>query len=46
MRMAGPIFDNSLSLEMLGFLGADAAEGLDAVKNKRAPKFPSAQPKS
>ena len=46
MRMAGPIFDTSLGLEMFGFLGADAREGLDAVKNKRAPKFPSAQPKT
>ena len=45
MRMAGPIFDQSLALEMLGFLGEDAREGLDAVKNKRAPKFPSAQSK-
>ena len=45
MRMAGPIFDNSLALEMLGFLGPDAREGLDAVKNKRAPNYPSAQSK-
>ncbi|MES2999561.1 MAG: enoyl-CoA hydratase/isomerase family protein [Pseudomonadota bacterium] len=43
MRMAGPIFDNSLALEMLGFLGADAREGLDAVRNKRAADFPSAR---
>ncbi|HYF18240.1 MAG TPA: enoyl-CoA hydratase/isomerase family protein, partial [Ramlibacter sp.] len=43
MRMAGPIFDNSLAQEMLGFLGADAREGLDAVRNKRQPDFPSAR---
>jgi enoyl-CoA hydratase len=43
MRMAGPIFDNSLALEMLGFLGSDAREGLDAVRNKRAADFPSAR---
>ncbi len=43
MRMAGPIFDASLAAEMLGFLGADAREGLDAVRNKRAPQFPSAK---
>ena len=43
MRIAGPIFDNSLALEMLGFLGADAVEGLSAVKHKRAPDFPSAR---
>lgn len=42
MRMAGPIFDNSLAMEMLGFLSADAREGLEAVKNKRPPSFPSA----
>jgi len=43
MRMASPIFDNSLALEMLGFLGADAREGLDAMRNKRKPEFPSAK---
>ncbi|AMG87128.1 enoyl-CoA hydratase/isomerase family protein [Bordetella bronchiseptica] len=43
MYMAGPIFDASLGIEMLGFLGADAREGLDAVRNKRAPDFPSAR---
>ena len=43
MRMAGPIFDNSLAQEMLCFLGADAQEGLDSVRQKRAPKFPSAE---
>ena len=43
MRMAGPIFDNALALEMIGFLGADAKEGLDAIQNKRKPIFPSAK---
>lgn len=43
LRLAGPIFDNSLALEMLGFLGADAHEGLDAVRNKRKADFPSAR---
>jgi len=43
MRVAGPIFDQSLALEMMGFLGKDAREGLDAVRNKRPAKFPSAQ---
>lgn len=42
MRLAGPIFDSSLALEMMGFLGPDAREGLDAVKNKRPANFPSA----
>ena len=43
MRLAGPIFDNALALEMLGFLGADAREGLAAVKGKRPADFPSAR---
>jgi len=43
MRQAGPIFDNSLALEMLCFLGDDVQEGLAALRAKRAPDFPSAQ---
>jgi enoyl-CoA hydratase len=43
LRIAGPIFDNSLALEMMGFLSADAREGLEAVRSKRAPQFPSAR---
>lgn len=43
MRQAGPAFDNSLAMEMLCFLGEDAREGVAAVREKRAPKFPSAQ---
>ncbi|MFY2834664.1 enoyl-CoA hydratase/isomerase family protein [Achromobacter xylosoxidans] len=43
MRAAGPIFDNSLAMEMLGFLGADAREGLEAIRGKREPDFPSAR---
>jgi enoyl-CoA hydratase len=43
LRMAQPAFDNSLALEMLSFLGADAKEGLAAFKEKRKPRFPSAQ---
>jgi len=30
-------------LEMLGFLSADAREGMDAFRNKRTPQFPSAK---
>ena len=41
--MAGPIFDNSLALEMLNFLGPDAREGLEALREKRKPDFPSAR---
>jgi enoyl-CoA hydratase len=43
MRMAGPIFDNSLALEMLGFVGEDAREGLEALRAKRPAEFPSAK---
>lgn len=43
MRAAGPMFDASLALEMLNFLGPDAREGLAALREKRAPQFPSAR---
>ena len=39
MRQAGPIFDTSTALEMLGFMGADAREGVRSLKEKRDPKF-------
>lgn len=44
LRMAGPSFDASLALEMLGFSGAEAQEGLDAYKEKRQPEFPKKSP--
>jgi hypothetical protein len=40
MRLAGPILDNSLELEMLGFLGSDVREGVAAARDRRAPTFP------
>lgn len=43
MNMARPIFESSLAMEMLCFLGEDAKEGVAAVKEKRAPNFPSAK---
>ena len=43
MHVARPIFDNSLALEMLCFLGEDAPHGVAAVREKRAPDFPSAR---
>ncbi len=39
LRMAGPTFDSSAALEMLGFAGTDVHEGLAALKEKRAPDF-------
>ena len=43
MNMARPIFESSLAMEMLCFLGEDAKEGVASVREKRAPEFPSAQ---
>lgn len=43
MRLAGPIFDHSLALEMMGFLNSDAREGLEALRAKRTAQFPSAR---
>ncbi|QEY63061.1 enoyl-CoA hydratase/isomerase family protein [Metapseudomonas lalkuanensis] len=40
LRQAGPIFDASLALEMLGFGGDEVKEGLSAHREKRSPKFP------
>jgi enoyl-CoA hydratase len=39
---AAPVFGESLALEMLGFLGPDAKEGVAAVRDRRPPQFPSA----
>ncbi|WP_431963040.1 enoyl-CoA hydratase/isomerase family protein [Nocardia sp. bgisy134] len=44
LRTAGPIFDQSAAYEMLTFLGPDVVEGVAALRQKRAPKFPSAMP--
>ena len=42
LKQASPIFEDSLRMEMFGFLGKDAEEGLSALKEKRVPKFSSA----
>lgn len=39
LRMAGPTFDASLALEMMGFSGPDLREGLAAIREKRKPNF-------
>ncbi len=39
MTQAAPAFDASLALEMLNFLGPDAAEGVKALQEKRRPEF-------
>ena len=40
LRMAGPAFDASLGLEMLGFTGPEVKEGLASLREKRDPRFP------
>jgi enoyl-CoA hydratase len=42
LRQAGPIFDQSLALEMLSFMGPDVREGARAIRERRPPRFPSA----
>lgn len=42
LRQAMPAFGESLALEMLGFFGPDAREGLASVRERREPRFPSA----
>ena len=44
LRQAGPIFDNSVALEMLGFGGPEVLEGLAAVRERRTPVFPADAP--
>ena len=41
LRQSLPAFEASLAYEMLNFLGPDAAEGLDALRSKRPPRFGS-----
>ncbi|HJP22814.1 MAG: enoyl-CoA hydratase/isomerase family protein [Alphaproteobacteria bacterium] len=43
-RMAGPAFDASTALEMLGFTGPEATEGLAALREKREPNFDPKSP--
>jgi enoyl-CoA hydratase len=43
LRLAGPVFEQSLALEMLGFFGPDVQEGVAAIRGKRPPAFPSAR---
>ena len=43
LRLAGPAFDASLALEFLDMTGPDVHEGARAIREKRAPAFPSAR---
>jgi enoyl-CoA hydratase len=40
LRVNGPLFDTSTALEMLGFTGVEAREGLASHLEKRKPQFP------
>jgi enoyl-CoA hydratase len=44
IRQALPIFGESMALEMLGFAGPDAVEGLAALRERRPARFPSSTP--
>jgi len=44
LRSAGPAFDASLALEFLGFCGPEVREGVQSLKEKRAPDFPKDSP--
>ncbi|HEX6384909.1 MAG TPA: enoyl-CoA hydratase/isomerase family protein [Anaerolineae bacterium] len=39
LLQAGPIFDHSLALEMLGFFSEDMVEGIESLRQKRPPSF-------
>lgn len=44
LRTAGPSFDASLALEMLGFSGPEPVEGLASFQEKRQPNFAKKSP--
>lgn len=41
LLQAGPIFDHSLALEMLGFFSEDMMAGIEGLRQKRPARFPS-----
>jgi enoyl-CoA hydratase len=44
LRQAGPAFDASVAMEMLGFTGPDVTEGISAIEQKRRPSFQPGSP--
>jgi enoyl-CoA hydratase len=43
LLQAGPVFDHSLALEMLGFFHEDMLAGVEGLRKKQPPIFPSNQ---
>ncbi len=41
LLQAGPIFDHSVALEMLGFFSEDVMAGVEGLRNRKPPQFPS-----
>ncbi|MEM7799082.1 MAG: enoyl-CoA hydratase/isomerase family protein [Chloroflexota bacterium] len=46
LLQAGPIFDHSLALEMLGFFGEDMPAGVEGLRERKRPEYPTSQKKS
>lgn len=40
---AGPIFDHSLALEMINFFSEDMMAGVEALRKRQPPRYPSAE---
>lgn len=43
LLQAGPIFDHSLALEMLGFFSEDMMAGVEGLRQRKRPSFPSSR---
>ena len=43
LLQAGPIFDHSLALEMMGFFSGDLMAGVAGLRQKQKPHFPSSE---
>jgi enoyl-CoA hydratase len=43
LLQAGPIFDHSLALEMLGFFHEDMLAGVEGLRKKQEPEYPSSR---
>ena len=46
LLQAGPIFDHSLALEMLGFFGPDMPKATEGLRQKKRPVYPTSKKKS